>query len=451
MRTEFQQILKYLKWPKPVYLYGPVGSGKTYLARAFPKPLAKKWEQENIFVLYTGFSYQPDRRTFQRPDQLNLVEAAYSFGGEFQTWERCKDAAKKLDLLPDLSQITDACDTIADWKLLFSFLKNSDYKMIIVLDDYDLWRKRRRNDQDFFELRQLQQDGAQFVLTSYEKFGPRVVSQDTSQEERNFLKEFKELSTSLPSNNDAIKIARACWSKQEHKKEGAVILEDEHYKNILKTTGNYPGLISCLISLLAESSAVDSSSDQPNIKIHRLIQISAIKSEFRDYLKGLWDSLDSSNALEKKAVALVTIANSTSRSVYDVYKVWKGSRPTEVPWPEEEDLKNTLDKIKNERLLLIKKPKEFSMSASAMLGFVFEQPLTKELMFKTSLDDTIKPYKFDQRKFLNRWFLGAFLYTVLLVLQLWLSRQDINLPKSLLFVAWIPPIWYFLKYYVGHK
>ena len=449
MRNKLEHFFSRFGGHTQTYLQGPAGSGKTYLTRAFVPLLSMRKEWSQIFALHVSFSHMSDTEKCNHSNRICPVEAFFASSGKSKGWQNCKDVVKALELPLNYSN-EEAYDKTVDWEILHDFLKKRECKMVIIVDDYDVWRgQRERRDEEFRDLIQLQQEKVEFLLTSRERLVPIVVGSVALNEEKDFLGTFEEVRLGLLSDKEAIEIAHDYLGKLRKK----ITLNDDHYNEIIRIAGNHPGLIVCLLTVVVKTFNEEASVDESNVDINKIIQRANIKKEFEDYVVCLWNSLTES---EKTALNLVINAENTGRQPEDVYAILRQRYPNKIPWQSEQNFKTILNKIKTERLLLSEKhDKEFVVPlaiSSYISDASFGTALLSNLVEPPS-DYVEDSNRFDLRKFFKKWILGASIYLLLLFIWPFMSpplsqRIGFQLPNEILLIVWLPAFVYVLRYVI---
>lgn len=429
MQIEREKVLQCVRSGTSVYLHGPIGSGKTYIMRSLADDVVKMNGWSKTFIIYEGFV--TELRDYKRSIKSSINEAFYTRRGAPMGWQPQHEATTKMKL-PE-----------GDWQVLYRPLKNRSYKLVIILDDYELWRSNR-SDEEFARLRELQRLGVVFMIIGREK----LANVNANEQEGDFLEQFIPISMYLPSEEEARYIAKTCLQGRVSTKISS-LLEDDHYERMVDISGSYPYLLDCLTCALAQIINIlwtdDVKLNDLSAKIHHLVEDAAKQIDFIRCVKCLWELLSES---EKQVLAIVAIAQKSDPSLHEVYTLLARRYSGEVHLGASLDAE--LNRLKDERLLLSVRDKKYMIPAIAIVDYVLEQDITNTLQEKSGIRIEKIPYSFDQIKFLWFWLFGAFGYIILLLMQPILSNWILSLlgfvPPGVLLLPWIPALLYMVVY-----
>jgi len=449
MSINLQQLLEVYTDFNLVYLKGPLGFGRIYLARTFLSALLKEKKRQEkatrYFLLCESSSFEEDIKNGKRS-----IEVLYTKDGELCGWESCEGAIKNL-----FQQSADAA-RVENLLSVQKFLFENQYELIVVLDDYDIWRKGKK-EKDFALYSEVKKSGAHFLLTSQEKIRRELLSE----KEKEFLGitgdyKFKELlPLDLPTAEEAAVIIKALWQELGPKN---VILDAESTKKIDDIAGHYPFLLSALVKVLARSIALKLSDDdwKPSVKdakrfvddrklsaedMKQLLRHAKNQNEFIHHVHTLWNSLNDS---EKQAITLMAISQKSGRSLEDLHRDWVYFTDYKVPTTLK-DIREAISKLKNDKFLLEKDEvqAELKIASTALLDYILGADYTKYLLKATKTAAVKDAERFSSKKFLGWWLLSAVLYLIFII-----SKQIVEVSSGpalwdiLGVVVWILPFLY---------
>lgn len=448
MRKELENLIEAIKENKLVFLHGPVGSGKTYLAHHFLEPLYQAFKASNddskIFVLFESFKFDSCER---KQYALTTTEAIYYHNEEIHE-QKCLEAVEALKLV-DRGMEQSLCNSPTGWKSLCEELKKKRYTVIIVLDDYDVWRKDKKPE-DFALLAELlktepSKTKTRFVLTSRTD-DERLLN--ISPSEDNFLRKiryFEKIDIRLPSLNETEEIVQDCLQKTSGDLGNFDL--SNYMEEISEITGNYPSLVVSFVSELAQNPNLRNiSQEKDGTKIDKVIEKTKDKSKFIENLACLWKLLTDR---EKKVFALAAISQQAEKKLHAVYSAWESGDGAPEWW----GVVDTLQRLKKKLLIATKDELEYWMPSSALGDYVLKQPFAKDLALKTSTDidrKRKKPNKIGGRFLLHVLLVFSGLYLVFLIAQPILSHfKVVELPDKYGFYILVCPLVIYMINLVG--
>lgn len=424
-----------LQHSRLIFVLGPWGSGKTFLARHLVENFKQYFpEHDNeVVAIYVA----PDLVYSPCPSivEVSKIREGEVFGSPrgTRTWIRATDLESS-DLF-EAGLNRGELNKPDHWKILVERLPDNQ-RLVVVIDDYDKWRayvlgQRQITSRDFEVMDKLiETNRVIFVLTG-EIHPLRPPGSKLSDEERSFLSHWTLVQTVLQSDEVARRIVEESWQLGEigcnDSKKGLA-------ERIIDCAGNYPLLIVTIAKALPTSDK--GIGDGTWNQLERIIDQAAKSKEFQGVVACRWKNLDDHPG--KTVLRLAVIAQQAKRSLENVYKLYNrsyegGNRMTE------EQFNEGLENLRRRDLLL--KP-DNSLASTAVLQSVLEDPGIKSLGEKLGI--SLKDRTFNFNTFLWLWLFGFVLYLVLLAVKVFVveAQFDFHFPNGFLLLVWLPAIGY---------